>query len=150
MGTENIIHYGNKKLAEFMGGKEIRSEPYTMPHGSNATGTIHHWKIPDGTPTNRREMAQIGIFDYDHNWESIHSVIDRIESMGYEVIISRRHIQIWKFDRETPEYDVTGLIVDEDLLDDYIGDQKQLMVVAALVSFVEWYNKNNESLKKPV
>ena len=148
MGTERISDYSNSKLATFIGGKVERSEPYTSPHGSMSEGTIHHWKVPDGTPLHRFDMARIGIFDYDKNWESIHTVIDRIESLGYEVIMSRRKIQIWKFIPDRMEFEVTGLIVDENLLDDYVGDQKKRMTVAALVSFVEWYDKHGGNLSK--
>jgi len=150
MGTENILTYGHRKLAIFMGGEPIRTENYTMPHGSNSEGTVTYWKIPTGTPIHRREFAHIGMFDYSSNWASIHAVIDRIEGLGYEVIISRRKIQIWKFDPTRLEYEVTGRIVNEDLLDDYVGDNKTMMVFAALVQFVEWYNKHNEDTEKPV
>lgn len=138
MRTENKIEVGNKTLAEFMGGRITRKEDYEMPHGSRSTGTIEHWSGIAGTPAS--SMAEIGIFHYQSDWAWLWPVIDRIESLGFNFVISRRGIQVTKW-RTHGRFEATDLIIDEDFLDDYVGREKLLAVWDSAVSFVNWYNK---------
>jgi hypothetical protein len=84
-------------------------------------------------------MAQIGIFHYDRSMEWLWPVIDRIESLGYEVVISRRGIQIWEY-KAGRRSSATDLIIDEDFEEDYAGEQKRISIWDSCVSFIDWYN----------
>lgn len=141
MGTERITEYGNLKLARFMGGEITRTETFVMPHGSQHEVTINTWNPPQGLNHLQQVEARMGTFKYDSDWNWLFSVIDRIESLGFDFSISRIGIQVWRF----PGNQVTDLIIVEDFLDDYTGAAKQLMCMHVCVSFVEWYEKQNKT-----
>ena len=138
MKHENKIVEGNRKIAEFMGGKIVSLENYEMPHGSRSEGTIEKWSGIECVPGSYNDMARIGIFHYESRIEWIWPVVDKIESLGYEVAISRRGIQVWQ---HTGRGRATDLIIDEDFLDDYVGEQKLISIWDCCVSFIDWYNK---------
>lgn len=129
---------GNQDIALFMGGSIVGEEHYEMPHGSRSEGRIQRWKFIEGVPLNAQEYASIGIFWYHTSWEWLWPVIDKIESLGYEFVISRRGIQVW---RHTRAQEATDLIIDEDFLEDYVGDQKLRSAWDCCISFILWYNK---------
>jgi hypothetical protein len=142
MKTENKIPEGNIVLAQFMGGKLLSTEPYEMPHGSRSEGELESWSRLEGMNS---DMSRLGIFEYDSSWSWIHPVIDKIESLGYEVTLSRRGVQIWKYRSYRGLTEATDLIIDEDFLDDYVGAQKLISVWDSCVSFVLYYNKHNST-----
>lgn len=140
MRTHNKIKDGNLMLAEFMGGQITHREDYEMPHGSRSTGTIEHWAGMVGIPINDKDSADIGIFSYHTKWSWIWPVIDRIESLDFNFVISRSGIQVTKW-RRRGRFEATDLIIDEDFSDDYVGNDKLIAVWDCAVSFVSWYNK---------
>ena len=140
MRTHNKASEGNLLLAEFMGGSIVSREPYEMPHGSRSEGVIEKWGGLTGVPSGDYELACIGIFKYDSKWEWIWPVINKIESLGFDFVISRRGIQVTKW-RSRGRFEATDLIIDEDFQDDYIGEEKRIAVWDSAVSFVNWYNK---------
>ena len=127
MKTENNEKIGNDILAKFMGGFIISSKSNT-------------WSVPKKIPIIEFELAQLGHFKYHKSWTWLYPVIDKIESLGYNVIISRRGIQITKWTNNN-HFDATDLIIDEDFLDDYTGLTKLTAVWDCCVSFVQWFNK---------
>lgn len=143
MRTHNKIKDGNLLLAEFMGGQITHREDYEMPHGSRSTGTIEHWAGLAGIPINDKDSADIGIFMYHTKWSWIWPVIDQIESLGFNFVISRGGIQVTRW-RAGGRFDATDLIIDEDFLEEYVGSQKLIAVWDSAVSFVSWYNNQNK------
>lgn len=88
------------------------------------------------------DMNRLGILYYDTRIEWIWPVLNKIESLGYDFVISRRGIQIWRRPA-AGRSSATDLIIDEDFLDDYIGEQKIKSIWDCCVSFISWYNKSN-------
>lgn len=141
MGTENVTIYGNRLLAEFMGAKKVKEEDFEMPHGSNHQVTVVQWTPPEGLNFENSREAKDGRFKYDKSWDWLFTVINKIESLGYSFVISREGIQIWNH----PAKGAIDLVIDEDFLDEYVGDEKLMMCMSVCVSFVELYN--NKKLK---
>ncbi len=81
-------------------------------------------------------------FSRSKDW--LFKVIDKIEDLGYNVHISRRSIQVWKFDPKNNWPEATDLIIDEDFLNDYVGDDKYKAIYECAVSFIEYYNNNQK------
>jgi hypothetical protein len=140
MNTHNKIGEGNRLIAQFMGGSVVSSEKYEMPHGSNTEGVLERWNGLTGIPSHDQELAALGIFRYETSWSWIFPVIDKIESLGFCFSIHRRGIQIVEY-HKGQGFKATDLIIDEDFLDDYIGEGKRFAVWDCCVSFVNWYNK---------
>jgi hypothetical protein len=145
MMHENKIAEGNLVIAEFMGGSIESSEKYEMPHGSRGEGTLTKWHGIEKVPGSYNDMARLGIFYYDSRIEWIWPVVDKIESLGYEFVISRRGIQVWKRPANG-RASATDLIIDEDFLDDYVEEQKIKSIWDCCVSFIVWYINKNKKL----
>lgn len=124
-----------------MGAKKLKEEDFEMPHGSHQIGTLVQWSVPEGLSFEHARDAKEGRFKYDRSWDWLFTVINKIESLGYSFVISRSGIQIWNH----PVKSATDLVIDEDFLKEYTGDDKLLMCMSVCVSFVESYNKNNKN-----
>lgn len=140
MRTHNQKKEGNRKIAEFMGGSLLGTETYEMPHGSRSEVEIENWSGIAEVPSGQYDMAKIGIFSYDSSWSWLWPVIDKIESLGFNFVISRRGIQVTKW-RARGRFEATDLIIDEDFLDDYTGAAKLTASWDCVVSFISWYSK---------
>jgi hypothetical protein len=73
------------------------------------------------------------------SWEWLHKAIDKVEEIGYNVVISRDAIQVRK--KRITDFTI-DLIIDEDFSPDYVGEIKREGTWSAIVSFCEWYFKN--------
>jgi len=107
--TEN-----NKLIAEFMG----------MRYGEER-------KFKEGEWTH--SIQSLSRFNTDWNW--IMEVVEKIEQLGYEVLIGRISCNINSIlDRENP---ISSMVC---------GDvsKKQSIVYETCVKFVKWYNKQNK------
>jgi hypothetical protein len=153
MGTSRIVVKMNRELAQFMGGEVERIEEHVMPHGSNAEVCVTIWKIPHGVPNStQHDFARIGQFKYDTDWAWLWPVIDKIESLGFDVSICRNSIQIHRRLAVDHQYDQSNLIVEEsEIYDDFVGEDKLFATFTVCARFVEWYNNqkketNNETV----
>jgi len=72
-------------------------------------------------------------FDYHESWDWLMPVVEKIESLGFEVLIGRISCNINRIlDRENP---ISSFVC---------GDisKKIEIVYLAVVQFINWYNKN--------
>jgi hypothetical protein len=157
----NRITYGNKLIAEFMGGKFLGTDEYETRHGSHDVYLVDRWQPPYGIP--HQNNANIGIFDYHLSWDWVMPVVEMIENIGentmdvshnYHFDIAKRFVRVvynWKvyltFDGTCDKYSF------EDFTNSYkeyryaAYDMNKLQCVwLACVEFIEWYNASVQTV----
>jgi hypothetical protein len=141
MGTEKIT----RLLAEFMGAKKVKEEDYEMPHGSHHICTLVQWSVPEGLSFEQAREAKEGRFKYDRSWDWLFTVINKIESLGFDVSICRNSIQIHRRLAVDHQYDQSNLIVEEsEIYDDFVGEDKLFATFTVCARFIEWYNNQKK------
>lgn len=118
--------FKNEIISKFMGGFTVNGNlnGYALPHKRNSWYAF-------------KDM------EYHTSWDWIMDVIDKIESLGYDTIISKsrgeHEFQIWKSsNKQRP--DATDLMID----DDFGGRSKKETVYDSIFEFIESY-MNRES-----
>lgn len=105
----------NKLLAEFMGWKLIESD-------SEFVEGWGYWEDVDGN-----HICDDGLLSFD-SWDDLMEVVEKIESVGYSVVITGNICRI--------EHEGNG---------DFVickTDNKIVSVYESCTSFVKWYNAN--------
>ncbi len=125
--TTNEKYSMNRTIGEFMGGKVISSKIYDT---SSSELLIENWKVPKGIPA-YDDSAKIGYFNYDTRWDRLMTVVEKIEEIGYTVIISRTSCKIIENFKIYPLIDKTS---NKKL------DAKIDAVYEAICEFVKYYN----------
>lgn len=75
-------------------------------------------------------------YDYEKSWDWLMPIIEKIEGLGFEVLIGRISCNINKIlDRNNP---ISGFCC---------GDisKKREIVYDTVIEFINWYNKNKQS-----
>lgn len=110
----------NRIIAEFMG--------YEISPVNNKY--VKHPKLD--------KFMELSKLHYDWSWNELMTVIDKIESLGFDVVIQKRQCQIFDHSKETwPE----NFIIDADFEDDRFKN-----TYGAVLSFIEWYKvEKNEA-----
>jgi len=74
---------------------------------------------------------------YHKNWNELMPIIEKIENLGYEVVISRISCQINKvLDRENP---ISSMVCGN-------INKKLEITHTAVIQFIEWYNEQQKNL----
>lgn len=137
----------NKLFAVFMG-SEYRNDPYDDKDekGNKIKKDYWHWSKPDtGYPYDMCMLPPIemscafamGNWFYHTSWDWLMTVITKIESLGYEVLISRVACQINPIlERENP---IASMVC---------GDitKKREIVFETCKQFIEWYNEKQSKI----
>jgi hypothetical protein len=106
--TEN-----NRMLADFLG--------YTQPHP----------QYPDSSYWYKQGEEPLVLLSFDRDWNWLIEVVEKVESLGYELFIETFEIRIEKY-RETLFRQHTK-----------VSSQTKIEAVYnACVEFVKWYNEN--------
>ncbi len=139
--------YGNELISKFMGffilndvNHQYLSDKYV--YKTHSGKEITHLQ-PD-KDDDMYDIISIKSLDYHNSWDSLMKVVYKIESLGYDFIITRGGIQIWDWNKRN---DATGLIIDEDFQDEYLGKDKLDNVYSCCISFIESYNKKSLNSK---
>ena len=119
----------NDIIAKFMLGEIISEEKYEMPHGSNSEVIINNWKIPIGIPYDHN-LAKIGNFFYDVDWNWLMPVIDKIENLNFIFEINKNSCIIKKLIKGKYE----GFIFNKE-------KKKINAVYKSIVQFINFYQK---------
>jgi hypothetical protein len=108
--TEN-----NKMLAEFLG--------YTQPHSD----------YPNSTYWYKESEAPLTILLFDTDWNWLMQVVEKIEILGYDVMVKGISCTI------------SPLLNEETIVQLVLGDRSRKieLVYSACVEFIKWYNENN-------
>lgn len=117
MMTQDMIAYGNKLMADFMGVK-IGTEIYSWRPGCYEPLKFEH-------------------LNYHGSFSWLMSVMDKIESLGYSTMMKAVNAN-GRIEYETNIYDKSGdLLIEEDF-----GQQTRLeSYYHAIVGFIQEYNK---------
>ena len=111
-----------------------------------ATFMGYNVRIVDDTSTAARPSYALfskdgittdGVY-FDCSYDALMGVVEKIESLGYDVVICRSGIQIWKRNVGSS----SELIIDEDSYEDYQGKRKFDALYKSLVSFARTYKTN--------
>jgi hypothetical protein len=103
----------NKLIAEFMG-FELQTNPKERWFGQ-------YFTIPNEAWSNRIELLH---FDTDWNW--LMQVVEKIENLGYDVVI---------------KYNICTITNGENEFQNEVG-QKIYATHQTVIEFIKWYNKN--------
>jgi hypothetical protein len=121
--TTNEKYAMNRTIGEFMGGKVISSTSYDT---SSSELLIENWKVPEGIPA-YDDSAKIGYFNYDLHWDRLMTVVEKIDKMGYTVMIHRTTCKIIE------DFKIYPMI-------ERIGNTKIESVYLAVSDFIKNYN----------
>ena len=122
---KNIIE-NNKLIAEFMG----------VFDKILSTGNIHSWSDAPfyytTEDTREKVIKNISKYSkYSKDWNWLMQIVDKIENMGNDVLITSNYVQITYNEGENfINLELKGNIMLE-------------TVYNACVEFIKWYNKNN-------
>lgn len=94
-------------------------------------------------PTNENDLSNehyekgeawcsVNSFIYHSDWNALMSVVEKIESLGYEVTIYNKSAIVWTNAKGIKNY-----------YERTIGDTKLSAVYSACIKFINWYNENN-------
>lgn len=128
----------NKIIAEFMGCYLVYDDPINYPEG--------YWH---NDSSERNYPTNIEDFEFHNNWNWLMEVVEEIESLGYITRITHRKSDVGFFH----EMVVTNnsIIVAETLekltwINNAENYSKMEAVYEACINFINWYNKNKDSL----
>ncbi len=165
MTNEEKIKENNKLIAEFMG-----DEPEIEYTVSNGSASCLHPKI-NGFSHPLEQKRECDAFleknrgqerllnyrttrhewypYYPNDWNKLMSVVDKIEKLGYEFVISRRGVQVVKYNMDANgRFEATDMIIDDDFQSDYIGAIKRDSVYECVVCFINMHNKKENGYKR--
>ena len=103
------MNVDNKLIAEFLG--------YSQPHPD----------YPDTTYWYKKNFTPLTILSFDTDWNWLMEVVEKIESLGFEVQIYKKTCFIYKLGNT--------LTIGKD------SETKIQAVYNACVVFIKWYNK---------
>ena len=112
----NIIE-NNKLIAKFMG--------FTVNFGFNKNGVLFHG-----------EHINLGKLKHHDEWDWLMEVVEKIESLGNDILITSNYIQI--------TYDKGEKFITIELE----GNIKIFAVYNACIEFIKWYNEQNKNNEK--
>ncbi len=105
-------------IGEFMGGKMIVTDYFG----------INIMEFPD------KSTKDICAMKYDSCWSMLMEVVEKIESLGFDVTIKGITCSVSRWGEE------------DTILQLVCGDRRQkvMLVYAVVVKFIEWYNKQEK------
>ena len=122
---DNIIE-NNKLIAEFMGFIADKSFEVKLVDGIN---TSYYYYKDD-------VMCLPETMRYNSSWNWLMEVVEKIESLGNDILITSNYIQI--------TYDKGEKFITIELE----GNIKIFAVYNACIEFIKWYNKQNKNNEK--
>lgn len=132
--TQEEIEEGNKLIAEFMGFKMVYHQ------GELAKGIKKElWRrFPDEDDSLPMGSLSISQFRYHYSWDMLMPVVEKIESMGYQVNITNYGCNIQEYEKAYKEYSNISVAEDGAL-------NKITNVYKAVVQFIKYYNDNKKN-----
>ena len=121
---KNIIE-NNKLIAEFL----VNNEGNLVKIRDGVYSTIDENEVPDDDLT-------INDLKYHEDWNWLMEVVEKIESLGNDILITSNYIQI--------TYDKGEKFITIELE----GNIKIFAVYNACIEFIKWYNEQNKNNEK--
>ena len=122
---ENIIE-NNKLIAEFMGLKPKMESPDVYVFND-----MPYFSVRENNPEDVMN-AIVKYSKYDSDWNWLMPVVEKIESLGNDILITSNYIQI--------TYDKGEKFITIELE----GNIKIFAVYNACIEFIKWYNEQNK------
>ena len=133
--TEEQILEGNKLIAEFMGASED-NYPENIPNGVEVWG-------------NPMSIINIGKYKYDTSWDWLMPVVEKIESLSFNVVIGfNTYCGIIKSQKlindKTPRFESVEVVRESNIIYTKSSDKKIEGVFICILKFIKWYNEQNK------
>ena len=130
------------KIAEFMNGVLLNTKTVETIHGSQHDVSISMWKIPDCVPLGDENIAKIGIFKYNRDWNWLMPVVEKIENMKQEDgSCFRFNIRTKTCSFQHSDYDNNLLLFSE-----FSATNKITAIYECVLAFVDYYNLISQSI----
>ena len=119
-----MVNKRNVLIAKFMGYKVWETEENQIM--AEVDGFAGHFQFYEAN----------GQFDYQNNFNLMIKVAEKIETLGFDVVIASYQTQIYERGKSFPE----NFIIDADFDNTFAGNTYD-----AITGFIEWYNKKKQT-----